>query len=349
MKKISIMIPCYNEEENIVQIGEACEQVLKEQLSEYDYEICYVDNASSDRTRELIEEVCSKNKKFKAIFNVTNFGQFNSPFHGMCALDGDCVIPLCADFQDPVELIPVFVHEWEKGHKIVIASGRPTPGIKWIVDKLKLREYGGYALCFNGAKVIDFETGEIIYQNIFPRECIAPLYEYALAHNMGMITYEGDTVIHGTRADDYMRFEANLNFMELKAVDDFANYVTFDVNKCLFTAPPDIAPKLEKEMADIYKNRLSIYRSEEFFIEAMPLGVDKAASLDRLFTAIGVDVKDTVAVGDGFNDMSMIKYANVGVCMKNGQQAVKDVADYVTKLTNDEDGLCEVIDKFIYG
>lgn len=119
MKKISIMIPCFNEEENIVQIGAACESIIKEQLSEYDYEICYVDNASTDNTRALIEEVCSKNKKHKAIFNVTNFGQFNSPFHGICSLDGDCVIPICADFQDPVEMIPVFVHEWENGHRIV--------------------------------------------------------------------------------------------------------------------------------------------------------------------------------------------------------------------------------------
>lgn len=235
----------------------------------------------------------------------------------------------------------------EKGHKIVIASGRPTPGIHWIVDKLKLREYGGYALCFNGAKVLDFKTGEIIYQNIFPRECIEPLYEYALVHDMGMITYEGDTVIHGTRADDYMRFEAGLNYMELRQVEDFVNYITFDVNKCLFTAAPDKAPAIEAELAKMYEGKLSIYRSEEFFIEAMPLGVDKAASLDRLFNAIGASVEDTVACGDGFNDMSMIEYAHVGVCMKNGQQAVKDVADYVTEKTNDEDGLVEVIERFV--
>ena len=237
----------------------------------------------------------------------------------------------------------------ERGHKIVIASGRPTPGIGWIVDRLKLREYGGYALCFNGAKVLDLKENRIIYQNIFPKEYIAPLYEYAVQNDMGMITYEGDTVIHGTRPDDYMRFEARLNFMELRQVDNFTDYVTFDVNKCLFTATPQKAPALEKEMADMYKDKLSIYRSEEFFIEAMPLGVDKAASLDKLFSAIGVDVSDTIACGDGFNDMSMIQYANVGVCMKNGQQVVKDAANYVTEKTNDEDGLVEVIDKFILG
>ena len=235
----------------------------------------------------------------------------------------------------------------EKGNKVIIASGRPTPGVKWLIDTLELKKYGGYVLCFNGAKVIDVKTDDIIYQNIFPHEYIAPLYDYAVKNDMGMITYEGDTVIHGTRADEYMRFEARLNYMELKQIDDFVNHITFDVNKCLFTASPDRAPALEKELAATYKDKLSIYRSEEFFIEAMPLGVDKAASLDRLFNAIGADVKDTIAVGDGFNDMSMIKYAHVGVCMKNGQQAVKDVADYVTEKTNDEDGIVEVIERFI--
>ncbi|MCR4754339.1 MAG: glycosyltransferase family 2 protein [Lachnospiraceae bacterium] len=119
MKKISVLIPCYNEEENVVNIGKAVSEEIENNLPMYDYEICFIDNSSQDRTRELIEQLCNKNKKYKAIFNVTNFGQFNSPFYGICSLDGDCVIPMCADFQDPVEMIPVFVHEWEKGHRIV--------------------------------------------------------------------------------------------------------------------------------------------------------------------------------------------------------------------------------------
>lgn len=119
MKKISIMIPCYNEEENVVQICDAVEGVLNKELSQYDYEILFIDNCSQDRTRELIESICEKNNKVKAIFNVANFGQFNSPFYGLCQTSGDCTISVCADFQDPVELIPRFVKEWEEGYKIV--------------------------------------------------------------------------------------------------------------------------------------------------------------------------------------------------------------------------------------
>lgn len=119
MKTISVMIPCYNETENVVPISEAVVNVLTQELPEYDYEILFIDNHSSDGTREKLEEICAGNKKIKAIFNATNFGQFNSPFYGMCQTTGDCTITLCCDFQDPVELIPVFVREWEKGHRIV--------------------------------------------------------------------------------------------------------------------------------------------------------------------------------------------------------------------------------------
>ena len=118
MKKISVLIPCYNEEENIILIGNAIIEQL-DRLDAYDYELILIDNCSKDKTREKIENLCSKNKKIKAIFNAKNFGQFNSPYYGMLQATGDCVIPICADFQDPVELIPKFIAEWEKGYKIV--------------------------------------------------------------------------------------------------------------------------------------------------------------------------------------------------------------------------------------
>ncbi len=119
MKTISVMIPCYNEIENVEAMADAVRKVLKEQLSQYDYELVFIDNASTDGTREKLEEICAKDKKVKAIFNVTNFGQFNSPFHGLCQTSGDCTVSMCCDFQDPVELIPQLVAEWEKGHKVV--------------------------------------------------------------------------------------------------------------------------------------------------------------------------------------------------------------------------------------
>ena len=123
-KVISIMIPCYNEEENARPIYEAVRDELISSCTNYDYEILFIDNKSQDRTREIIEDICARDKHVKAIFNCKNFGQFNSPYYGITQTSGDCTITICADFQDPVEMIPRFVAEWEKGYKIVI--GRKT-------------------------------------------------------------------------------------------------------------------------------------------------------------------------------------------------------------------------------
>ena len=119
MKKISVLVPCYNEQENVVPISEAIINELNK-LNKYDYELIFIDNSSTDNTQNLITDMCSKNQKIKAIFNSRNFGQFNSPYYGLLQTTGDCTILMCADFQDPIDMIPKFIKEWENGYKIVI-------------------------------------------------------------------------------------------------------------------------------------------------------------------------------------------------------------------------------------
>ena len=122
MKTISILVPTFNEEDNVVPISEAIIGQFRDRLPEYDYNITFIDNDSKDSTRTKIRELCSSNPKIKAIFNAKNYGQFSSPYYGLLQATGDCVITLCADFQEPVELIPLYVKEWEAGHKIVLGQ-----------------------------------------------------------------------------------------------------------------------------------------------------------------------------------------------------------------------------------
>lgn len=124
MKKISIMVPCYNEEENVIPMSEALREMFAKNLPDYDYEILFIDNHSTDTTRVKLRQLCGEDSHIKAIFNARNFGQFNSPYYGLLQTTGDCVVSVCADFQDPVDMVPKFVAEWEKGYKIVI--GRKT-------------------------------------------------------------------------------------------------------------------------------------------------------------------------------------------------------------------------------
>lgn len=120
MKKISILVPTYNEEENVELLVEAITEEFSKKLKKYTFEIVFIDNDSKDDTQKILEEICKKNKKVKAIFNAKNFGQFNSPFYGMLQTTGDATICMAADFQEPVDMIHRFVEEWEKGYKIVI-------------------------------------------------------------------------------------------------------------------------------------------------------------------------------------------------------------------------------------
>jgi polyisoprenyl-phosphate glycosyltransferase len=119
MKKISVLIPTFNEQDNVAPLSEAIIAEFEKNLANYDYEIVFIDNRSGDSTQEILTSLCHSNSKIKAIFNAKNFGQLNSPYYGMMQTEGDCTICMCADFQDPVELIPTFVKEWERGFKLV--------------------------------------------------------------------------------------------------------------------------------------------------------------------------------------------------------------------------------------
>lgn len=121
-KLISVVIPTYNEEENVEPIAKAVRVMFASDLPQYGYEIIFIDNDSKDNTRPLLRKICEEDENVTAIFNAKNFGPFNSPYYGMLQATGDAVILLCADFQDPIEMIPKFVREWEEGYKIVIGK-----------------------------------------------------------------------------------------------------------------------------------------------------------------------------------------------------------------------------------
>lgn len=135
MKTISIVVPCYNEEENVEALANALRAMFRESLPSYRYEIIFIDNDSRDSTRDIIRRLAGEDKGIKGIFNAKNFGQFNSPYYAMLQSTGDCTVLMAADFQDPVEMIPKYVKEWENGYRIVIGikkSSQENPVMYWL-------------------------------------------------------------------------------------------------------------------------------------------------------------------------------------------------------------------------
>lgn len=234
----------------------------------------------------------------------------------------------------------------KRGHIVVLASGRPTPGMLNLAKELKLSEYNGYILSYNGAKIINCSTNEIIYNKIIDQKLIKSIYEAALLHKVGIITYEGNTVISGTTIDEYMEKEAKINNLPIIQVDDFVNYINFDLNKFIMTSEPAYLEKVELILKEQFRDSLNIYRSEPYFLEIMPLHIDKAYSLSILLEHLGLSKEQMISCGDGYNDLTMIEYAGMGVAMANARDTIKKAADYIT-LSNDEDGIAHVIHEFM--
>lgn len=234
----------------------------------------------------------------------------------------------------------------KQGYKVVLASGRPTPGVIKHANELHLKDYGGYILSYNGAKIIDCRTKETIFQKTLPGEVIPELYQAAADAGVGIISYDEGKVIAGTHIDEYIELEARINGLEINLVKDFVSYIQYPVNKCLMTGKHEILLEVQKKLKTKYNSLLSIYFSEPFFLEIMPQNIDKAQSLLTLLNTIGISSEEMICCGDGFNDISMIQTAGLGVAMENAQDVVKEAADYITR-SNDDDGILHVIKKFM--
>lgn len=234
----------------------------------------------------------------------------------------------------------------EDGIKVVLASGRPTAGILKLADELQLNHYGGYILSFNGAKIINYETKETVYNAVLPKELLPSIYQTAVKFDVGILTYKEDMILLGNGIDKYNELESKINGIPMRETKDFVKEITFDINKCLLTGDPDRMPDVESHYKEQFGDLLNIYRSESFFLEIMPPNIDKAYSLSRLLKHMGITRKQMICCGDGFNDLSMVQYAGLGVAMANAQDVVKEAADFITA-SNDEDGIAHVIERFI--
>lgn len=131
--------------------------------------------------------------------------------------------------------------------------------------------------------------------------------------------------------------------MKIKETDNFLRHLHLPADKCLIVGEPEDLVPLEEQFRQELGQRINAYRSEPFYLEVVPKGIDKAASLERLLQRIQIKREEVIAIGDGFNDLSMIKFAGLGVAMANAQPPVKSNADRITPYTNNQDGVAHFI------
>lgn len=234
----------------------------------------------------------------------------------------------------------------EAGNIVVLASGRPTAGVEPLAKELELSRFGSYILSFNGGMITNCKTGEVVFSSMLPLEANKKIIGLAEEHRVDILTYAGDEIITNNRECPYAVIEAKINHLPLRQVDDMKSYVDFQVSKFLMLDDGDYLVTVEPKVKAAMGRDFGVYRSEEYFLEVMPKGIDKAQSLARLLEILGLTKEQMIACGDGYNDLTMIKYAGLGVAMENAVLPVRSAADYVTA-SNNHDGVGLVVEKFM--
>ena len=234
----------------------------------------------------------------------------------------------------------------DAGVKVILASGRPLFGITPIARELELDKKGGYILAYNGGCIVDCKTGKQMSATIMPQDCIADICSLARANGVYALTYADTQIAAESDSDEYVKKEAICNSTTIKKVDDLRKFVDYPVEKFLVVGEHEKLLPVQKALLDKHEGVINAFFSENYFLEVVPAGVAKDASLDKLLTLLDITSEELVACGDGMNDIPMLKYAGLAAVMENAYPEVKKYAD-VNAPSNDDCGVAYVIDNYI--
>lgn len=242
----------------------------------------------------------------------------------------------------------VLIRVQEQGVKVVIASGRPTYGTAHVANTLKLDVFNGYVMSYNGGEIYDWASQKVLHAQTLNKDIIPYIYTCACKHDMPIMTYVGQEVISEVKDNEYIHYSSMRNRMPLRQVENFvATAQESGIVKCIIVGNPTPLQLLEKQLQDELKGKAGVFRSEPFFLEIVPLGINKAKGLEILLDQIGMRKEELIAFGDGYNDIPMLQYAGMGVAMENSAEEIKKAADKVAK-SNDADGVACLIEQLMF-
>ena len=243
--------------------------------------------------------------------------------------------------------VDTLIRVQEMGVKVAVASGRSTFGTAHVADALHLEKFGGYVMSYNGGEIYDWGTKVRLHAQTLDEEVIPYIYMYAREHGMPIMTYIGKEVVSEVEGNEYIQYSVMRNRMNFRKVDDFLEAVQgTGIVKCIIVGDPTLLPALEVEMQETLKGKAGAFRSEPFFLEIVPMGIDKAKGLSILLDKIGMKREELIAFGDGYNDTPMLQFAGMGVAMGNAAEEIKKAADMVT-WSNNDDGVAIALENLI--
>lgn len=244
----------------------------------------------------------------------------------------------------------------EKGIKVILASGRPTTGMLELAEQLEMTKYEGFLVSYNGARVTDCLTKEVLFNQAMSIETGQAILEHLKKFDViPMIDKEDYLYVNDVYsgmldlpdgAFNIIEYEARGGNFKLSEIDDLAAFATFPINKILIAAQPEYLQKIAPALHAPFDETVTAAFSAPFYFEFTDKGIDKAKALNTVFPEMGIHSENIIAFGDGHNDRSIIEYAGIGVAMGNAVDALKEIADDVT-LSCDKDGIAAGLEKYL--
>ena len=256
------------------------------------------------------------------------------------------------------ETLTALKNAQDRGIRLVLASGRPAKGLSNYGDLLNMWMHHGLFVCYNGARVIDCESKEVLVDVTIKPELVTAVLEHMKKFDVIPIVTYGEYMVvedvyhcmvkNGDQEFNVVQYESRMNNYRLMECEDLAKFTNFPVNKILTAGDSDYLQAHWQEMREPFKDTLSCMFTSNFYYEYTSLGIDKGAALREAMAKLGIKPEECIAFGDAENDIPMLEYAGTGVAMGNAQDGVKAIADEIT-LSNEEDGIAHSLYRHIEG
>lgn len=228
------------------------------------------------------------------------------------------------------------------GIAVVLASGRPYQGMLRFSQELELSTHSSYMISFNGGKIVDLHTNTIVYEREMEQSQAQQVFALAQKLKLAVLTYNEHGIVTAQPNNPYVQHESTITRLPFVPFEGDAAKLDFPIHKCLVVGETEQLIAAETVFRETLGDTIAVCRSSPIFLEVTPAGVDKAAAISILLQKLGIPVAESVACGDGFNDVPMIRLAGLGVALDNAPQGVKDAAHLIVA-SNDADGVAMAI------
>lgn len=234
----------------------------------------------------------------------------------------------------------------KRGIRLALASARPSPGLFKERDILRLQDYNGILMSYNGGRIVDAATGKVLFETSMDLAQTKQVLRRLEALPVTPILDDGVQFYVADKNGYKVDYECKNNNMTCTEVGKLADFLSFAPIKILMSVQPEELAEVQKQIADFLPETLTVVQTAAFYLEVIPKVINKGQGIRDICAVLGIDPSEVISFGDAANDIPMLREAGMGVAMGNAAETVKAAANMVT-LSNNEDGIAAALEKLL--